>query len=169
FPNPDRPPAWRLVPLFVLDPFEAGRRMLAVSVFAAVAIVLPKRPGSDALATFGPTVVFALFMLNPIYSSRLSLSYMPLHALLAADGIARLAGLVRRPRLALAAQLVVVAALAGRLASWTLGPLSEVRRSDPPPVQAMKWVRRNIPIGSTLFIDGGYGPLAGVYLTSYDA
>ena len=169
FRNPDRPPPWRLVPLFVLDPFEAGRRMLAVSVFAAVAIVLPKRRDADALATFGPNVVFALFMLNPIYSSRLSLSYMPLHALLAADGIARLAGLVRRPRLALAAQLVVVAALAGRLASWTLGPLSEVRRSDAPPVQAMKWVRRNIPIGSTLFIDGGYGPLAGVYLTSYDA
>jgi hypothetical protein len=33
----------------------------------------------------------------------------------------------------------------------------------------MKWVRQNIPVGSTLFIDGGYGPVADVYLKSYDA
>ncbi|HEY6136901.1 MAG TPA: hypothetical protein VI670_03975 [Thermoanaerobaculia bacterium] len=173
FRNPDRPPAWTLFPPFALDPFEAGWRMLAVCIFAALAIVLPKRRDGDALATFGPNLLFVLFMLNPSGTSRLSLSYMPLHALLAADGIARVANgvavLVRRPRAALAAQIVVVAALAGRLVSWCLVPLREVRRTDSPPVQAMKWVRQNIPVGSTLFIDGGYGPLANVYLRSYDA
>jgi hypothetical protein len=173
FRNANRPPAWQLLPLFVLDPFEAGRRMLAVCIFAALAIVLPKRRDVEALATFGPMVVFVLLMLNPTGASRLSLAYMPLHALLAADGIARVAGgvamLARRPRIALAVQVVVVAALAGSLTSWSLEPLREVRRHDSPPVQAMKWVRENIPIGSTLFIDGGYGPLADVYLKSYDA
>jgi len=173
FRNPDRPPSWTMFPLYVLDPFEAGWRMFAVCIFAALAIVLPKRRDLDALATFVPNLLFVLFMLNPTGTSRLSLAYMPLHALLAADGIARVAGgiavLVRRPRVALAAQIVIIAALAGRLVSWSLVPLREVRRTDSPPVQAMKWVRQNIPVGSTLFIDGGYGPLANVYLTSYDA
>ena len=172
FKNPHREPSLHFFPLFVIDPVEAGWRMIAVFAFAVLAIVLPKRRDLEALATFGPMVIFVLFMLNPTGASRLSLAYMPLHALLAADGIARLAGgvalVVRRPRAAVAVQIVVVAALAGRLASWSLAPLREVRRHDSPPVQAMKWVRQNIPVGSTLFVDGGYGPLADVYLKSYD-
>jgi len=59
--------------------------------------------------------------------------------------------------------------MAGSLISWSLTPLREVKRHDSPPVQALKWVRQNIPIGSTLFIDGGYAPVAEVYLKSYDA
>ncbi len=173
YKNPHREPSLHFFPLFVIDPFEAGNRMIVVFAFAVLAIVIPKRRDLEALATFGPMIVFALFMLNPTGASRLSLEYMPLHALLAADGIARVAGgaalLVRRPRAALVVQALLVAALAGSLISWSLSALREVKSHDSPPVQAMKWVRENIPIGSTLFIDGGYGPVAEVYLKSYDA
>jgi hypothetical protein len=171
--NPARPPSWTLFPLFVIDPIEAGPRMAVFAALALLALVIPKRRDLLALAAFGPMLVFVLFMLNPTGAARLSLEYMPLLALLAADGIARLAGglalLVRRPRVALVAQAAGAAAVAGSLISWSLGPLREVKSHDSPPVQAMKWVRENVPVGSTLFIDSGYGPLADVYLRSYDA
>jgi len=170
--NPHREPSLHFFPLFVIDPAEAGKRMTVVFVLAVLALLPPKRRDAEALATFGPMVVFVMFMLNPTGAARLSLEYMPLHALLAADGIARIAGgvalLVRRPRAALAAQIAGVAAVAGSLISWSLAPLREIARHDSPPVQAMKWVRQNVPIGSTLFIDGGYAPVADVYLRSYD-
>lgn len=171
--NPNREPSLHFFPLFVIDPIEAGRRMIVVFTLAVLALLPPKRRDLDALATFGPMIVFVLFMLNPTGASRLSLEYMPLHALLAADGMARIAGfvavLVRRPRAALVAQVIGVAALAGSLISWSLSALREVHAHDSPPVQAMKWVRANLPVGSTLFIDGGYEPVAQVYLKSYDA
>ena len=167
--NSDRPPSLRLLPLFAVDPFEAGSGMVVVSILAILALIVPKKRDLQALAIFGPVMILITFMGNPTGASRLSLSYMPLHALLAADGVARLAGLVKRPRAVLAVQIVAVAALAGSLAAWCLVPLREVRRTDSPPVQAMKWVRQNVPIGSTLFIDSAYLPLAAVYLGSYDA
>ena len=171
--NPNREPSLHFFPLFVVDPVEAGRRMTVVFALAVLALLPPKRRDLDVLATFAPMAVFVMFMLNPTGAARLSLEYMPLHALLAADGIARIAGgvalLARRPRAAFAAQIAGVAAMAGSLISWSLAPLREVERHDSPPVQAMKWVRQNIPIGSTLFIDGGYEPVAQVYLKSYDA
>ena len=173
YANPARPPSWTLFPLFAIDPFDAGPRMVVFFALAVVALVIPKRRDVEALATFGPMLLFVLFMLNPSGSSRLSLEYMPLLALLAADGIARLAGgiavIVRRPRAALVVQAIGVVAMAGSLASWSLAPLREVKSHDSPPVQAMKWVREHVPVGSTLFIDGGYSPLADVYLRSYDA
>jgi hypothetical protein len=76
---------------------------------------------------------------------------------------------VRQPRAALAVQTLTVAAITGRLIAWCLPALREVKSHDSPPVQAMKWVRQNIPVGSTLFIDGAFAPHAGYYLKSYDA
>ena len=173
YANPARPPSWTLFPLFAIDPFEAGPRMVVFFALAVVALVIPKRRDVEALAAFGPMLLFVLFMLNPSGSSRLSLEYMPLLALLAADGIARLAAgvavVVRRPRAALVVQAIGVVAMTGSLASWSLAPLREVKSHDSPPAQAMKWVREHVPVGSTLFIDGGYSPLADVYLRSYDA
>ena len=173
YANPARPPSWTLFPLFAVDPFDAGPRMAVLFALAVVALVIPKRRDLEALATFGPMLLFVLFMLNPTGASRLSLEHMPLLALLAADGIARLAAgvaaVVRRPRAALVVQAAGVAAMAGSLASWSLAPLREVKSHDSPPVQAMKWVREHVPVGSTIFVDGGYSPLADVYLRSYDA
>jgi hypothetical protein len=173
YANPARPPSWTLFPLFAVDPFEAGTRMVVFSSLALLGMLIPKKRDLLALATFGPMLLFVLFMLNPSGASRLSLEHMPLHALLAADGMARLAGglalLVRRPRAALVGQGLGVAAMAGSLISWSLTPLREVKTHDSPPVQVMRWVRQNVPAGSTIFVDGGYAPLADVYLRSYDA
>jgi len=172
FKNPNRESSLHFFPLFVIDPFEAGRTMIVVFSLAVLALVIPKKRDLDALATFGPMALFVMFMLNPTGASRLSLAYMPLHALLAADGIARIANgagiVLRRPRAALVVQGIVVVAIVGKLIAWNLPALREVRRHDSPPVQAMKWVRENIPAGSTIFIDGGLGPQATLYLSSYD-
>jgi hypothetical protein len=170
--NPRRPPSLTLFPLFAIDPFEGGKASRFLFGFACLALIIPKKRDAEAVATFFPFLVFALFLSNITGASRLSIGYMPLHALLAADGIARVANgaamLLRRPRAALIVQTLVVAAIAGRFALWSGPALREVKSHDSPPVLAVKWVRDHVPIGSTLFIDGGLEPHATYYLGSYD-
>jgi hypothetical protein len=105
-----------------------------------------------------------MFFLNTTGTSRLSVGYMPMHALLAADGIERIGGLVRRPRVV---QAVCVAAIVGRFVWWMLPALRVVRTTDSPPVAAMRWVQQNIPPGSPLVVQGGLRTFAEYYLGQY--
>jgi hypothetical protein len=172
FHNPNRPPSLSLFYAFVIDPYDGGKAPQILFVFAVLGLAIPKRRDAEAMATFFPGLVFALFMLNPTGTARLSLGYMPLLALLAADGMARLALgaslLVRKPKVALAVQVLCVALLAGRFIVWTRPALRAVRGTDSPPVQALKWVRQHLPAAATLYVDGGFGPHAEYLLASYD-
>jgi hypothetical protein len=171
YENPNRPPSVELFPEVVIDPFEAGKASLVMFIFAVVGLLFAEKAEVEALATFFPFLAFALFMLNPQYAARLSIGFMPLLALLAASGIERIstraARLVRRPHIGVVIQTLCVLALAGRYATWLAPALREGHRTDSPPVQAMRWVRDNVPRSGNLIIHAGFGPMAEYYLGGY--
>jgi len=162
--NTTRPPSISLFYPFVIDPYQAGRISLWLGIAAAIGILFAvwrrERAAGHAVLTFGPSLVFALFMLGPQGSSRLSLSYMPLLPLLAVYGVVSIGELIaKRARIAgQVAVWVVMLLIIGRLIQWTLPSLREVRRHDSPPVEAMRWARRNVPPGDTIYVNFGLDP-----------
>lgn len=173
YQNPLRKPVLQLFPDFVIDPFEGGKAPRLLFGFAVAALFRPKRRDGDALATFVPFLIFAMFMLNTTGTSRHSLGYMPLHVLLAVDGMAfigeTLAITIAKPRLVLAFEILCVAVIGGRFITWTLPALRVVHSTLSPPVAAMEWVRAHVPRGSTIYVGGAVPPHADYFLArDYD-
>lgn len=172
FGNPDRPASLELFPRFVVNPSDAGKAAIVLFIFTLVGVLFAERPEVDALATFLPLLIFVLFTCDPNEAARLSIAYAPLTAFLAVSGIdrfaARAALLLRQPKSAAALRFVLVAALAARFATWFAPALREVRRSDSPPVRAMRWVRDNVPRSAHLLVDRPYASLAAYYLPAYE-
>ncbi|HEY0156981.1 MAG TPA: hypothetical protein VGF28_06770 [Thermoanaerobaculia bacterium] len=135
FLSPIRPWLPQVADDFFLRPYRAPLINIAVTVLAAVGL-LRRRPWL-ALAIFGPFLFFAWLYLDFHSASRFSIAYMPLFALLAAEGIpARLRG-------------VTLAGLVVLLIGWTWPALRVVHTTKSPPVAAIE----SIPPGSTLFVD----------------
>src|SRR6185503_4757381 len=86
-----------------------------------------------ALAIFAPFLLFAWLYLDFHSSSRFSIAYMPLFAILAADGIDALRD----------ARGVALTAILGFTFVWMLVPLRVVRTTDSPPVAAANWIREH--------------------------
>jgi hypothetical protein len=181
--NPVRPTVLMTFPLFGIDPFGGGKAPRILFAFAVLGIVIPGKRDIEVLATFMPVLVLAMFLLSTTGASRLAIGYMPMHALLAADGIARVASgvtrLVGRERpllsgqrarsiLELAVQAICVSVIAGRFIYWMLPGLRAVRTTNSPPVQAVTWVRRNVPAGVKLLVQGSLEPFADYYLGGHD-
>jgi len=170
FLNPQRPSPLVLFPDFVIDPFEGGKAPRLLFAFAVAALFRPKRRDFEALATFGPFLIFAVLMLNTTGTSRLSIGFMPLNVLLAVDGMAFIAETLsiqlRQPRAAVVLHLAFVLVVGGRFVTWTLPALRVVHSAPSPPVQAINWIRANVPHGSRIFVGGGLPPFADYYLAS---
>lgn len=108
---------------FFLRPFRALPINLAVVLFALLG--LRKRPWL-ALAMFGPFLLFAWLYLDFHSASRFSIAYMPLFALLAAEGIPS------------RGRVVVLAALTALMIVWTWPALRVVHTTPSPPVAALR-------------------------------
>jgi len=171
FLNPARPSWWRLFPKFVIDPFDGGLAPHILFVLALAAFLRPKQRDWDAVATFAPFLLFALFMLSETGTSRLSIGFIAMNVLLATDGLAilaeSLAKLLRTPRLMPAAFSLGILALGGTFLFWTLPALREARSTIAPPVQAMNWIRANVPRGTPIYIGGAMAPFVDYHLTGY--
>jgi hypothetical protein len=102
---------------------------------------------------FAPFATLAWLNLDVNTASRYAISYMAVHALLAADGL-RALGRQPRTQSALTAAVVVVFFV------WTWPALRTQRVTDPPPTAALEWVRRNVPVSSPVFVSGAFGPQA---------
>ena len=195
--NPVRKPMQFLLQDFLIDPFESRSASTAMFVFALLAFFRPRRAQLDIVLTFEPNFLLAWFFLNPTGISRLSLGYIAANALLAADGMdvvatfiasrlragvgSRESGVVattgsdtRHPtansqneRLALTLQALFAAIIVGRYVFWVRPGLREVRHTDSPPVQAMRWIRQNVPPGGTIYVAGGLKAFGAYFLPDY--
>jgi hypothetical protein len=172
--NPGREPAMKLLPLLLIDPYHGNRICYAIAALAACSLLAgavkrDRRP-FEVLLIFGPFFVIALFMLNPQAAGRLSLGYLPMHALLAADGIGVIASLLsfRREKVAIALQSLLALAIISTAIAWVWPSLVEVRRHDSPPVELMHWLRRNVPKESGyIYVHGSLAPFADYYLPGW--
>ena len=173
--NPGRKPMQDLLHDFLFDPFESRSASTAMFIFALLSFFRPRRAQLDIVLTFEPNFLLAWFLLNPTGISRLSLGYIAANALLAADGmdvvatfIANRVRALPRERLAIALQTLFAAVIIGRYVYWVRPGLREVRHTDSPPVQAMRWIRQNVARGGKVYTAGGLEPFAAYFLPDYN-
>ena len=165
FRAPRRPPLWRVFEQFFVEPYHApwinAIVTLLVTVSGCVSLVRRRPHVLAALAAFGPFCVAAWLMLDRFSSSRFSIGYAPLVALLAADGLQLL---TRKAWL----ESVAAALLSAIMIGWIWPALSAVRHSVSPPVEVVDWMRNHIdPKNSMVYVDGGMMPYALWYLPEY--
>jgi hypothetical protein len=173
--NPGRTPPLQLIPLIAVDPYEGKRLSYVIAGFAAFALIAgavrrDRRP-FEVVLIFGPFLVMALVLLNPAAAGRLSIGYLPMHALLASLGIETATTLVtfRRARVAAWAHAIVVVAIAGYGVHFIWRGLREVRKFDSPPIEAMRWLTRNVPKKTGfIYVQGGLDPFADYLLQGWN-
>lgn len=145
FLSPQRRPLHRVFDEFFIRPWRQGMLNAIVSVLVVLAIVRRRPPVLIALAIFGPFCLFAWLFLDVHSASRFSLGYIPLFALLGADGLE----LIARRYTAIAG-----AALALVMFAWSWPAIGEVRNHASPPMAAVDWIRAHAtPEQTTLYVD----------------
>ena len=132
---------------FFFRPYRALPVNLVITLLAAVAVL--RRRQWLAVAVFGPFCLFAWLFLDFHSSSRFSIAYMPMFALLAAAGI---------PRRGYAA---IVAAVVALMIVWSWPALRVVHTTPSPPVAAVEAVRH---ARGTLYVDERLAPHAELLL-----
>ena len=156
FLSPARRSLPRLFDEFFIRPYRQGvlNAIVALLVAISAAGALMRRRGAPlmVLLIFGPFCVFAWLMLDVNSASRFSLGYIPLFALLAADGLR-----VTARRFALPAATVLALAMF----AWSWPGLREAHRSVAPPVAAIDWIRAHAdPRTTTLYVQREVAPYA---------
>ena len=127
FLAPRHPGLMQVADDFFFRPYRAMPINVIVTLLAAVAVL--RRRQWLVMAIFGPFCVFAWLFLDFHSSSRFSIAYMPMFAMLAA------AGIPRRGREAVLAGVVAL------MIVWTWPALRVVHTTPSPPVQAIEAVR----------------------------
>ena len=152
--NPARQPMTTAASEFLLRPMAGGRLSIIVCLLAIAGAVSARRTARVALAcaTFLPFALFALLMLDVGSVHRFATAYLFLYALLAAEGARAVF-----PWLHGAGGTLLLLAIAGRYAWWTVPAIEEVRGSDSPPVAAMRSVQ-------AASVDFSLEPFAGYFL-----
>ncbi len=129
FLAPIRPSLIKVADDFFLRPFRAPAINIVLALLALVALARRRTHVLLALAIFGPFLIFAWLYLDFHSTSRFSIAYMPLFAILAADGIDAL----RKFR------AFALAALVALLIIWTWPVLMIVHRTISPPLAALEF------------------------------
>ena len=134
FRAPARPPLWRLVDRFFVKQYDEPFLSFVVTLFVIISIIGAIRSRDRNIGwlalSFGPFAVLAWMMLDRYSVSRFSIGYIPMFALLAADGIDRTAR--GRPRW----EALLGGALVAAFFFWTLPAFTIVRAQPAPPVLA---------------------------------
>jgi len=165
FRSPTRPPLLHLIGDFFIRPYEAPLIYVPVSILAAISFLFacfrPRMHIWISAATFGPFCLLAWLTLDHFSASRFSIAYMPLIAILAADGLSIIA---RRAMI----EAVLTGALALVMIVWTWPALEEVRRTTAPPIAAVQWIRAHADRRTqTIYVQDGMIPYAKRYLADY--
>jgi len=145
FLAPRHPGLLRVADDFFFRPYRALPVNVVVTLLAAIAIV--RRRFWMAIAIFGPFCIFAWLFLDFHSSSRFSIAYMPMLAMLASAGIPRRA---HAPLLGGVTALMIV---------WTWPALRVLHTTVSPPVAAIQ----ALPAG-TLYVDERLAPHAELLL-----
>jgi hypothetical protein len=173
FRSPERPGLGLLAIRFFVLPVELWKAFVPLTLLAAISLIvsLVRRRLAPllTLATFGPFALFAWLMLSWACISRYAIGYVALHAFLAADALDLGAGLLTRvSRLRTALMAAAVALFVAVLAAWSWPALRQSRTLDSPPVQAAKWILRNVPPGADVYVHDGLTPFSDYYFDRYD-
>ena len=165
FRAPRRPPLWRVFEQFFVEPYHApwinAIVTILVTLSGCVSLVRRRPHVLAVLAAFGPFCLAAWLMLDRFSTSRFSIGYAPLVALLAADGLYLLA---RKAWL----ESVASGALAMIMIAWSWPALEAVRNSVAPPVEVVDWIRNHVDARHAIvYVDGGMMPYALWYLPEY--
>lgn len=148
FLAPLRPGLIQVADDFFFWPYRAP----AINLLVAVLALLGLRRTRLALLLFGPFLLFAWLYLDFHSASRFSIAYMPLFALLAAEGLPRRGGAIV---LALVTALMIV---------WTWPALRVAHTTSSPPVAALQ----SIPRGVTVYVDDRLAAHAALLLSEHE-
>lgn len=157
FRSPLRPPLWRLIALFFAKQYSSPPLSIIMTILIVISIVCAflNRDRSilyNAL-TFGPVAIAAWLFLDRYSVNRFSIGYIPMFAIFAADGIARVAR--ARPRL----EAAISAALVLGFVAYALPVFTPVRRDVSPTVLAVTAARTHFnPDRDDLFIASDMRP-----------
>jgi hypothetical protein len=158
--NPGRRPLSDVAKTFFLFPFAQRVQLGALAVFALVSLTsaVVKRRAAPLLTLimFGPFAVLAWLNLDVETAARYAISYMAVHALLAADGLTYVAPAALSRRV----QSIMTALIIGVFCVWTWPALRTQRTTDAPPAAALEWIQRNVSPSSSVYVHGAYGPHA---------
>jgi hypothetical protein len=162
--NPTRDPLPAVAKIFWVRPFWAEDALNVIGVAAAISLIAAAVRRRSApwltLAAFAPLAIAAWLNFDINTAARYSIGYMPVHALLAADGFRVLAR--RYGQIALSALVI------GFFVFWTWPALTTQRTTDAPPVAALQWVARNVPKGERVWVDRVLTPMAEFLLPEHD-
>jgi hypothetical protein len=156
FLSPIRPPLWKVADDFFFWPYRVPPVNIAIALLMAIALMRLRVQTILALAIFGPFLLFAWLYLDFHSTSRFSVAYMPLFALLAADGL-EVFGRIRA---------IILAALLALTIGWMLEPLRVVRETIAPPVAAADWIRTHHH--GPVTVDPRVEPFAALLLDGYE-
>jgi hypothetical protein len=153
FLSPIRPSLIKVADDFFLRPFRAPAINIAITLLAlgGAAAALGRRRFL-VIAIFGPFLIFAWLYLDFHSSSRFSIAYMPMFAILAAEGI----DVLRKAR------VIVLAAVVALMIVWTWPALMIVHRTVSPPVAAIESLR-----GQDAYVDNRLGAYAALMLPAF--
>jgi hypothetical protein len=152
--SPVRPPMWRLTDRFFVKQYQSPVLSILVTLFVIASIVGSIRERSRAMLfnalTFAPFAIVAWAMLDRYSISRFSIGYQAMFAVLAADGIRRVA---KRH------DVLVAGAVIGAFVVYTLPDLTSVRNEIAPSVMAARSVPRHLdPNRDQLFVAHSMAP-----------
>ena len=172
--SPTRPPLLKLIVPFFLKPVQQNSIMLPLLglglVGAVSAVVRRSRAVLITVCTFLPVAVVSWLNFDLSAAGRYAIAYLPMHALLAAEGMDAIAtSLARtRERIGTAVMAVVVTSIAIWFVVWTRPALRVQRTTTTPPVAAMEWIRSHVPPGRTVYLWGGLRPFGAVFFEGYN-
>ena len=151
FRNPERTSLWRLIDRFFIKQYQSPVlsviASLAVLISAAGAIRDRDRSMLYNVLTFAPFAIFAWLMLDRFSVSRFSIGYQPMFAILAADGLRRIA----RSRAWLEPALAALLAIG--FIVYTAPELHTVRTTVAPSVAAAQAVSKTVkPASEELYV-----------------
>lgn len=151
FRNPERPPLWRLFDRFFVKQYQSPPLSVITSLIVLVSLIGAIRERNRALLynvlIFAPFAISAWLMLDRYSVSRFSIGYQPMFAILAADGLRRIA----RSRVWIESALA--AALGTAFIVYTLPGLNLVRTTVAPSVLAAEAVATNVdPARDELYV-----------------
>jgi dolichyl-phosphate-mannose-protein mannosyltransferase len=146
--SPVRPPMWRLFDRFFIKQYQSPPLSILTTLFVIASVVGSirerYRPMLFNVLTFAPFAIVAWAMLDRFSISRFSIGYQAMFALLAADGIRRVAKRY---------DAAVAAALAAAFIAYALPALTPVRNEIAPSVLAARAVAQHVdPRQDQLFV-----------------
>jgi len=164
--SPDRPALWRLFDRFFIKQYQSPPLSVVTSIFVLISAIgairnRDRRIGMIVLA-FVPFAISAWLMLDRFSINRFSIGYIPLFAILAADGIER--ATVRRRDL----EWIIGAALILAFAIFAWPALTVVRTTDAPSYAAVRAVRQHLdPSRDQLYVGFAMSPFVEYLEPSY--